>query len=80
MCECIKKVNALLSDKGFKLDTWERFSRDDHSFISELNVPMLRLDGKRISRKDIYPLIGNYCIFCGEKMRSAAEDPTSEPL
>lgn len=78
-CDCITKVNARLKEQGFKLsDKFFMFAvTDDLSLEFTMGLPLERLDGKRLARKDPKTLQISFCPICGQ--RAHKDEPRSVP-
>ena len=65
MCKCIELTNIALKEKGVRLVTGIRFSKDLSNATSYLPVKIEKID-KQDRKLKVPVLVGNFCPFCGE--------------
>jgi hypothetical protein len=76
-CNCVERIDAELENRGFRLSSRLFTFRIDENPQLNLRltmvVPLERLDGKRLRRKDPKTLEVSYCPFCGKEHGEAAK-------
>jgi hypothetical protein len=79
-CNCYIDVNERLKDKGFRLsEKLFMFAVDDDLGLTlTMGIPLERLDGKRLQRKDPKTLQISFCPMCGAKQGKDESPGVSE--
>lgn len=65
MCKCIELTNIALKEKGLRLVTGIRFSKDLSAATAYLPVQIEKID-KSNRKLKVPTLVGNFCPFCGQ--------------
>ena len=66
MCKCIELTNIALKEKGLRLVTGIRFSKDLSTATAYLPVQIEKID-KSNRKLKVPTLVGNFCPFCGQQ-------------
>ena len=75
MCKCIELTDIALKEKGMRLVTGIRFSKNLSDASVFLPVQIEKID-KGDRKVKVPTLAGNFCPFCGAPNKSA--EPTEE--
>ena len=74
MCDCINRIDNKLKGRGYCLETTWFFSENNKlSPILKPNVGIKRLDGKKLTDRDLQGVNPTFCPFCGERYEEEAE-------
>jgi hypothetical protein len=70
-CGCLERIDGELAKQGFRVSTKLFLFQvtDDLDLKMVMGLPLERLDGKRLQRKDPKTLQVSHCPFCGMKVR-----------
>lgn len=70
LCDCIAKVNKLLSEHNTAIDMTDTINMKTGKFEPRMTVPTARIDTK--NRKGPMRVFATYCPMCGEKYQEKA--------
>jgi len=74
MCDCINRIDNKLKERGYCLEAAWFFSDNDKLRpILKPNVGIKRLDGKKLTDRDLQGVNITFCPFCGERYEEEEE-------
>lgn len=71
-CDCIESLNERLKIKGYMLKT--SYIEIGHSLVLMPDLPIVRLDGKKLKANDVRGVTTRFCPFCGKRYSEEVEE------